>query len=197
MQGSVPGTSSQKYKNCTRTERHTSVNNSGNSEHMTTEISTNRQTRSLTIPPTVPSSTIGDSSYSSAATADDNAMHSEPAASQEWTLVQRRKPKKYLTGSKASASGALQGLQQTKDLYVGRCMSSVETNDIVDYIKSEFDINFDKCVCISKEEYHAKAFKVTVLSNQIDELLAPEQRPEHIRVRKYFVRFPSSNDRRI
>ena len=110
LQGSVPGTSSQNHNNSTRTERNTSVNNSQNSEHMTTENSTNRPLRSHTNPPTGPSTAIEDSSFSSAATADDNAMHSEPATSQEWTLVQRRKPKKYLTGSKASASGALQGL---------------------------------------------------------------------------------------
>ena len=124
-------------------------------------------------------------------------MNSEPAASQEWTLVQRRELKIDLIGSKPSASGALQEVHQTKDLYVGRYMNSVETNNIVDYIKSEFDIKVVKYVYISKEKSQAKSFKVNLLSNQIEELFTPEKWLEHVRVRAYLIHFHSKKGRLI
>ena len=68
LQGSVSGTSYQNYINSICTERNTSVNNQGNSEYMTTGIYINHPLHS-----------------SLAATADDNAMNSKPAASQETT----------------------------------------------------------------------------------------------------------------
>jgi len=121
---------------------------------------------------------------------------SKSASSQGWELVQRRRPVKYLTGSRSTASEALQGLQQTINLYVGRYANSVENYDIFDYIKTEFDISFIKCARISNEESHSKWFKVTVLSFQINNLLKPDKEPEHVRDRKYFNRVHNSNSRR-
>ena len=108
---------------------------------------------------------------------------------QEWTTVNRRKPRQFIIGSKANQSGSFRGVQQSKDIYVGRCDNSVQIKDIEDYVKNEFDITLLKCSCITREESEVKSFKLTVYSQQCDIMLESNRWPQDVRIRKFYNKF--------
>ena len=95
-------------------------------------------------------------------------------------------------GSKQS-TGALKGVRDSKDLYVGRCNPDVKTEDIKNYVKDEAGIDVIYCCIISKDDAPVKAFKITVIAEDADKLLDPSIWPNNIRVRKYFSRTSGRN----
>ena len=120
----------------------------------------------------------------------------DASSQQEWTTVNRRKPRKFITGSKATQSSSFRGVQQSKDIYVGRCDKSVQIKDIEDYVKSEFDITLLKCSCITREESEVKSFKLTLYSEQCDVMLNSNRWPQDVRIRKFYNKFNSNHDGR-
>ena len=112
---------------------------------------------------------------------------------QQWTKVNyRKKHKSALKGSKL-VSGLFNGVQDSKDLYVGRCNPLAKDEDITKYIQEELKVKVLACNVISKTESPAKAFKVTLNSEDIEQLLEASIWPKGIRVRKYFS---ESNERK-
>ena len=104
------------------------------------------------------------------------------------TVDYKKKNKRALKGSKP-ASGLFKGVQETKDLYVGRCNPTVKDDDIKKYIKEEMETDVISIDVISKSDSPVKAFKVTLKSKDIEKLLDANLWPENIRVRKYFSKF--------
>ena len=113
----------------------------------------------------------------------------------EWTIVRRRKSRKFLTGSNTTNTGNFCGVEETRDLYVGRCNQRVEINDIKEHIRREFSFESVKCIQISNDESPTKSFKVTVLADQLDLMLNSDKWPANIRIRRYFMRFNQKNGR--
>lgn len=100
----------------------------------------------------------------------------------------RRRPKNTIRGSRQSL-GQFKGVEDTKDLYVGRCHVDTNVNHIIDHIKNEFKMEPIKCEIISNENLRVKSFKVTVLSGEIEKLLHPDSWPKDVRVRKFYSGF--------
>ena len=115
---------------------------------------------------------------------------SKESENQNWTTVKyrRKKPKNALKGSK-QVSGLFTGVQDSKDLYVGRCSPKAKEENIIKYIQDEFDVNVINCKTISNAESSVKAFKVTLKSDECEKLLDASRWPENVRVRKYFSKF--------
>ena len=120
---------------------------------------------------------------------DHGQNNSKENKNQNWTTVnyKRKKPKNALKGSK-QVSGLFTGVQDSKDLYVGRCSPKANEENIVKYIQDEFDVNVI-CKTISNAESSVKAFKVTLKSDECEKLLDASRWPENVRVRKYFSKF--------
>ena len=110
-----------------------------------------------------------------------------------WNVVARRNTrKKAITGSKVMSTGTFRGVQQMKDLYIGRCHSSVTPQDIISYVSTEINVNAKSCVCISREGAEIKAFKLSVGTNDSEKLLNHEVWPENVKVRKFYAPRPSN-----
>ena len=126
----------------------------------------------------------------------DGAGEDEPNGEDNlpWHTVRRRKMRanNVVKGSKQS-TGALKGVRDSKDLYVGRCNPDVKIEDIKNYVKDEAGIDVIYCCIISKDDAPVKAFKITVIAEDADKLLDPSIWPENIRVRKYFSRTSGRN----
>ena len=105
----------------------------------------------------------------------------------EWTTVQRRRRRSFITGSKAAASDNFKGVEETRDIYVGRCNSTVSANTITRYVKREFNIDAT-CECITQRDIEVKAFKVTVNLSESNALLDANKWPLNVRVRKFYTR---------
>ena len=103
------------------------------------------------------------------------------------TVVNRRRKQSFLTGAKKTAS-TLKGVQQTMDLYVGRCDPNVTDEHIRQYILEEFNFEPMNCECISREGLYVKAFKVAVGASVIESMLDEERWPENVRVRRFQFR---------
>ena len=54
----------------------------------------------------------------------------------DWTTVQRR-TRSFITGSKSAASDNFKGVEETRDIYLGRCNSTVSVDIITRYVKRE------------------------------------------------------------
>ena len=121
---------------------------------------------------------------------DDNSDQNTNNQNQNpWnTVIHRKKRKSALKGSK-QVSGSFKGVQDSKDLYVGRCNPEVKENDIIKYIQDELKCNVIACSVISKTAAPVKAFKVSLKSNELEKLLDAALWPEYIRVRKYLSKF--------
>ena len=103
------------------------------------------------------------------------------------TVVNRRRKQNFLTGAKKTGS-TLKGVQQTMDLYVGRCDPNVTDEHIRQYILEEFHFEPMNCECISREGLYVKAFKVAVGALVIEKMLDEERWPENVRVRRFHFR---------
>lgn len=104
---------------------------------------------------------------------------------EKWQTVKKKRP--AIKGSRKSI-GHLHGVQETRDLYVGRCDQSTTVEGLINYIKNEVEIDVITCVCISNDSANVKSFKVGVKLNEIDGLLNADLWPENIRVRKFYNR---------
>ena len=102
---------------------------------------------------------------------------------------QQEKEEKKPNKSSRKDTG-LKGIQETRDLYIGRCHTSVSIDDIMKYINDITVIQPSSGIQISKPEVAVKAFKVTVGSSDIENLRDAEVWPENICVRKYLNRRP-------
>lgn len=115
-----------------------------------------------------------------------------PANFDSWQKVNRKK-RTTVKGSK-KVTGAFKSACETRDLYIGRCDSTVSIENVVSYIRDEFDINVLSCECISKRDINVKSFKVTVTVDECTRLMDPDLWPENIRVRKFYFK-NNRNDR--
>ena len=106
----------------------------------------------------------------------------------EWQIVEKRKNNKKgstIRGSRTT-NGAFKGVQETRDIYVGRCDVDVTSNVLSEYIKETLKINIIGCICLSGDDSPVKSFKVTVSADDSYEMLKDDVWPLNIRVRKYF-----------
>lgn len=93
-----------------------------------------------------------------------------------------------IRGSKPSRTGDLKGVQQTRDLFVGRCEVSASVEDINRYVQNEFNITLSKCECLSTRSLNTRSFKITVCPSDIESMLDSGRWPENVIVRKFFNR---------
>ena len=105
----------------------------------------------------------------------------------QWNLVQNKRARNTVKGSKTS-SGSLKGVQDSRDLYVGRCDPQVSDEDLIKYVKEDLKIHVIACKAISKDEAPVKAFKLTTRAEDSEKLLDATLWPEYIRVRKFFMK---------
>ena len=105
----------------------------------------------------------------------------------KWQDVKKRgrRPKVSIRGSKQPL-GQFKGVQDTKDLYIGRCHGETQVSHIEEHVKNEFGIDSISCEVISHESSRVKAFRMTVLSTDIEQLLRADLWPTDVRVRKYY-----------
>ena len=129
-------------------------------------------------------------------TASTDADKDDMQSSYTWKLVNGKKRNKGSIIGSRQVSANLKGIQSTRDLFVGRCESSVTVADIKTYVESEFDIKVLNCEVISREAAEAKAFKVQVKEHEREKMLNPDKWPQNIVVRKFFNRKskPNSNN---
>lgn len=95
-----------------------------------------------------------------------------------------------MKGSRSSNT-VLKGVEENRNLYVGRCDPNVSTDDIVKYIQDEINIEPLNCDLISKPDLPVKSFRVCVRASDVETLLQPDVWPENICVRRYYNRSPT------
>ena len=105
----------------------------------------------------------------------------------EWTIVQRRRRRSFITGSKTAASDNLKGVEETRDIYEARCNSTVSADTIIRYVEKEFNIGA-ACECKTQRDIEVKAFKVTVSLSESNALLDANKWPLNVRVRQFYIR---------
>ena len=96
----------------------------------------------------------------------------------------RYKEKRFsVVKCKRKGNDIFKSVDNTLDVYIGRCSSDATTAAIESYISESANITPTMCSCISRED---SSFKVTVLADHRDALLDPLLWPEGIIVRKYY-----------
>ena len=103
-------------------------------------------------------------------------------------VVQNRKKRAgNIVGSKkANENVRLRGAVQVADIYLGNCTLEVTPESIVDYIRSEMNIEVQNCQPLDSRNRHCKSFKISLKSIDRPKLLVPEVWPEGIVCRKFF-----------
>ena len=163
--------------------------------HDVTSVNNNKCTTNKKVEqsPQIPATELNGAAAESVRQIEINDDENTKNENQQWTKVNhRKKHKSTLKGSKL-VSGLFNGVQDSKDLYVGRCNPLAKDEDIKKYIQDELKVKVLACNVISKTESPAKAFKVTLNSDDIEKLLEASIWPKGIRVRKYFSK---SNERK-
>ena len=102
--------------------------------------------------------------------------------------MRSHKRQKLITNAKSSASSSFESVQQTKDLFVGRCELSVSDEKIEQYVFDEFGVNLLKCICISHENVIKRSFKITMLASETEQMLYSERRPENVQIHRFVHR---------
>ena len=105
-----------------------------------------------------------------------------------WIQVRGYKRQKLITGAKSSSSSSFKGVQQTKDLFIGRCELSVSVEKIERYVSDEFGVNLTQCKCISHENAITRSFKITMLASETEQMLDSERWPENVQIRRFVHR---------
>ena len=142
----------------------------------------------------VSNSQLQDSNVNSRQTAAQSTNNSSSTtAHTPWTVVKNKRTRNTMTGQKKNVAGNFKAVQQTRDVYVGRCDPSVDAQSIENYVHSEFNFSLLKCISISNENSEVKAFKVTVLAQHSEIMLDATKWPEDIRIRKFYNRSSNQN----
>ena len=105
-----------------------------------------------------------------------------------WVQVRGHKRQKFITGAKSGTSSSFKGVQQTKDLFIGRCELSVSVEKIERYVFDEFGVNLFQCKCISHENAITRSFKITMLASETEQMLDSERWPENVQIRRFVHR---------
>ena len=100
-----------------------------------------------------------------------------------WTPAARsRRNRSTIKGNRKGVS-SLKGANQTMDIYVGRCDSTVTADILKTYIENEVNIPIVSCSELSNGRSDVTAFfKVSVINVNRDKLLMADVWPENIRV---------------
>ena len=107
----------------------------------------------------------------------------------EWQIVNnRRKKATSVKGlKKVSEKSKIRGVENTMDVYIGRCTKSVTCDIISKYIEGETKIKvINYCSGVSRENSEIQSFNVTVPSGDRDALLDGSLCPENVLARKFF-----------
>ena len=101
-------------------------------------------------------------------------------------LVNKKKQKKNVVGSRMSSGSLLRSASRMADLYVGNCDVDVTPESIIEYIYSETKIKVQKCEKLETKFDDYTSFKVTMLINDRTNLLSADVWPNGIVCRKYY-----------
>ena len=81
----------------------------------------------------------------------------------DWTTVQRKRFS--VVKGKRKNNNIFKNVDNTLDVFIGRCSSDATTATIETYISESANITPTMCSCISREDSRVKSFKVTVLAD--------------------------------
>ena len=81
----------------------------------------------------------------------------------DWTTVQRKRFS--VVKGKRKSNNIFKNVDNTLDVYIGRCSSDATTATIETYISESANITPTMCSCISREDSLVKSFKVTVFAD--------------------------------
>ena len=101
-------------------------------------------------------------------------------------LVNRKKQKKNVVGSRESSSSLLRSASRTADLYVGNCDVDVTTESLTQYICDVMKVKIHKCEQLETKYSNYTSFKVTLFVNDRMDLLSEDVWPSGIVCRKYY-----------
>ena len=101
-------------------------------------------------------------------------------------LVQSKKKKKNIIGSKKESNSVLKSAVKSADIFIGNCDTEVTAESICNYISDELKINVLKCESLVTIYDNYKSFKVSLQVNDRVKLLNAELWPEGIICRKFY-----------
>ena len=118
-----------------------------------------------------------------------------------WKLVGGRRsnpiskytgPRSYnnyrVMGSRKSEQSSMKAVKRTADVFLGRVEKSMKVEEIVQYIKDNFEIEVENIEALKIRTDKFNAFKITVLSTDRERLFNSELWPEGMVVNKYYNR---------
>ena len=101
-------------------------------------------------------------------------------------LVNNKKPKKNVVGSRVSPGGLLRSASRTADLYVGNCDVNVTPESLTQYINDVTKVKVQKCEQLETKYDNYASFKITLFVNDRMDLLCADVWPSGIVCRKYY-----------
>ena len=104
----------------------------------------------------------------------------------KWQIVNnRRKKATSVKGlKKVSEKSTIRGVENTMDVYIGRCTKSVTCDIISKYFEGETKIKVINCYDVSRENSEIQSINVTVPSGDRDAFLDGSLCPENVLARK-------------
>ena len=112
-----------------------------------------------------------------------------------FVLVNRRRrgriEKNGIVGTKEDKNMNFTSAEKFYDLYIGNCSVNLTSENVVSFIKDEFNITVKHCEDLKTIKQYCKSFKVTMSLNQRESLLESHLWPRGIVVRKFFKSFRS------
>ena len=109
------------------------------------------------------------------------------------TDSKQRRTKEVIRGTR-TGNGLFKGVVTNCDLYIGKCDSTVTTEILSNYIKSEYNIKVFACDCLNEYE-GSKSYKVKLSIENRNKLPSSSMWPDNIVVRKFYNPKTSKNDR--
>ena len=101
-------------------------------------------------------------------------------------LVQSKKKRKNIIGSKKGSTTILRSAVRTADLFISNCDVEVTADSLCEYILDEFKVKVQKCENLVTRYHDYKSFKVSLLVSDRIKLLNPQLWPEGIVCRKFY-----------
>ena len=124
----------------------------------------------------------------------DNANGNTIKNKDAFILVQNRKRRKNIVGSKKTVvGGTLKSAVRLGDLYIGNCDQDVTSESLTKYIFDEMKIKVEKCEQLVTRNVNCVSFKLTLNMNDRQKLLSPDVWPEGIICRKFYNPRRNSN----
>ena len=103
-------------------------------------------------------------------------------------LVQSKKKKKNIIGSKKESNSVLKSAVKSADIFIGNCDTDVTAETLSKYIRDELQVNVLKCESLVTRYDNYSSFKVTLRVNDRVKLLNSDVWPEGIICRKFYSR---------